>query len=55
MRLDGEEQEDMKCTNVWYEDGNTKMVFHPLTHAEKVQLDTEAKIQYIAMMADIDL
>lgn len=55
---DGEKTEvweDMRLCNFWTAADGTHMVFCRLSSEEKRQAELNAKLEYIAMMADIDL
>lgn len=49
------EYTNMKCTNYWQDTDGWHIVLHELTSQELLAIDINAKLDYIAMMTDIDL
>lgn len=47
--------ENMVLTNTWEQQDGTHFILREMTLEEKAAMDVDAKIEYIAMMADIDL
>ena len=47
--------ENMICTNLWHQEDGWHFIIREMTQEEKRQLEIDAKLEYIAMMADIDL
>lgn len=45
----------MVLTNIWEQQDGTHFILREMTLEEKAAMDVDAKIEYIAMMADIDL
>lgn len=46
---------DMKMTNKWDEDDGTHLVFNRRTEREMSEERIQAKLDYIAMMTEVDL
>lgn len=55
MTIDGKEQESMTCCNHWTDAYGEHIVFRQYSPSELEKQQLEAKIEYIAMMGDIDL
>ncbi|MDY3233209.1 MAG: hypothetical protein SOW94_01480, partial [Erysipelotrichaceae bacterium] len=55
MKIDGIEQKNITCCNRWKADDGIHLVFRNYSHAELVQQNLNAKLEYIAMMGDIEL
>ena len=53
--INGSTMENMTCCNFWNEDDGTHIVFRQKTDQELANESINAKLEYIAMMADIDL
>ena len=45
----------MVLTNIWEQQDGAHFILGEMTLEEKAAMDVDAKIEYIAMMADIDL
>ena len=55
MTIDGVEQENVTCVRHWTDSLGEHIVFRNYTPEELAIQDLEAKIEYLAMMGDIDL
>ena len=59
VQIDGDDTheviENAILTNFWAAEDGTHIILHPMTPEEKRQEELNAKLKYIAMMADIDL
>ena len=55
MTIDGVIQTDMTCCNHWTDDDGEHIIFRQYSPDEVARQELEAKIEYIAMMGDIDL
>lgn len=53
--IDGVKNENMICCNNFKIDGKQHLIIRPLTERELKDRDIEAKLEYIAMMGDIEL
>jgi hypothetical protein len=53
--MDDVKYENMVCCNNFKVDGKQHLIIRPLTERELKDRDIEAKIEYIAMMGDIEL
>ena len=55
MTIDGIERENVTCVRHWTDSLGEHIVFRNYTPEELAIQDLDAKIEYIAMMGDIDL
>lgn len=59
VRITGEDVEEIIenaiLTNFWTDDDGTHIIMRPMTLEERKQEELNAKLEYLAMMADIDL
>ena len=53
--IDDVKYENMTCCNNFKMDGKQHLVIRPLTERELKDRDFEAKLEYIAMMGDVEL
>lgn len=53
--IDNNEYENMLCSNNFKVDGKQHLIIRPLTARELKDRDIEAKLEYLAMMGDVDL
>lgn len=53
--LDNIKYENMICCNNFKMDGKQHLIIRPLTERELKDRDFEAKLEYIAMMGDVEL
>ena len=53
--IDGVKHENMACCNNFQVGGKQHLVIRPLTERELKDRDFEAKLEYLAMMGDIEL
>lgn len=54
ITIDGMEYENMKCQH-FMENGKQHLIFMPMSEEEIKNADLLSKIEYIAMMTDVDL
>ena len=54
-KLNGSEMANMTCCNFWEEEDGTHMVFRQKTSDELERESINAKLEYLAMMTDVDL
>ena len=55
---DGEKTEvceNMTCCNFWRANDGTHIILRPLSHEEMLRAEMDAKLEYIAMMTDVEL
>lgn len=55
VRIDNTEYENMVCCNNFKIDGRQHLIIRPLTERELKDRDIEAKLEYLAMMGDVEL
>lgn len=55
VEVDGTKSDNRVLRNLWKEDDGYHIVFGELTQAEKVQRSIESKIEYLALMSDVDM
>jgi len=53
--IDDVKHENMMCSNNFKVDGKQHLIFRPLTERELKDRDIEAKLEYLAMMGDVEL
>jgi hypothetical protein len=53
--MDDIKYENMTCCNNFKVDGKQHLIIRPLTERELKDRDIEAKLEYIAMMGDVEL
>ena len=53
--IDDVKHENMMCSNNFKVDGKQHLIIRPLTERELKDRDIEAKLEYIAMMGDVEL
>lgn len=47
VNIDGVDYSDMTCTNIWEEDGHTRLIIREMTASEKSEKELKAKIKEI--------
>lgn len=55
VRIDNNEYENMVCCNNFKIEGKQHLIIRPLTARELKDRDIEAKLEYLAMMGDVEL
>ena len=55
MTIDGVEQENTTCCNHWTDNDGEHIVFRQYTPDEIARQELTAKIEYLAMMGDVEL
>ena len=55
MTIDGVEQENTTCAAHWTDEYGEHIIFRQYTQTELTMQDLEAKIEYLAMMGDVEL
>ena len=55
MTIDGMEQENMTCCNHWTDNDGEHIVFRQYSPNEIAQQEINAKLEYLAMMGDVEL
>lgn len=55
VHMDDIKYENMTCCNNFKMDGKQHLIIRPLTERELKDRDFEAKLEYIAMMGDVEL
>ena len=53
--IDNVKHENMMCCNNFKIDGKQHLIIRPLTERELKDRDFEAKLEYLAMMGDVEL
>ena len=51
--IDGVRHENMTCTNLWEEDGDTWFILRDKTEAELKELEIDAKIDFLMAMQGV--
>jgi len=55
ITISGDDYFNYHCTNIWEQDDLKCFILRELTAQEKAQIKMDAKIEFIAMMCDIDI
>ena len=55
VHIDNVEYENVVCINNFKVDGKQHLIIRPLTARELKDRDIEAKLEYLAMMGDVEL